>query len=78
MVLETEDENRVFNIAFCTPPENSNRGSAYSGTQCPLRLKRIPIKGPFVETGKGFFGIRFKCMTYPDKTMYPVASCMDC
>ena len=49
MVLETEDENKEFNIAFRTPPANST-GVAH-----------ISIKGPICRTGKGFFEYVFKC-----------------
>lgn len=61
MVLETEDENKVFNIAFRTPPANSTGVAAYFGTQCPLWFKRISVKRSICRTGKGFLKHIFKC-----------------
>ena len=77
LVLENEDENKVFNIAFRTPPENS-KGVAHileHSVLCGSRL--FPAKDPFVELVKGSLNTFLNAMTYPDKTMYPVASCND-
>lgn len=53
MLIENDDENKVFNIAFRTPPKDST-GGTYPGAQCTLRFKGISIKGSFRRTGKGF------------------------
>ena len=77
LVLENEDENKVFNIAFRTPPEDST-GVAHileHSVLCGSRL--FPAKDPFVELVKGSLNTFLNAMTYPDKTMYPVASCND-
>lgn len=75
MVLSNDDENKVFNIAFRTPPEDST-GVAHileHSVLCGSRL--FPAKDPFVELVKGSLNTFLNAMTYPDKTMYPVASC---
>ncbi len=77
VVLENEDENKVFNIAFRTPPEDS-KGTPHileHSVLCGSRL--FPAKDPFVELVKGSLNTFLNAMTYPDKTMYPVASCND-
>ncbi|WP_283680958.1 insulinase family protein [Parablautia sp. Marseille-Q6255] len=77
LVLENEDENKVFNIAFRTPPADST-GVAHileHSVLCGSRL--FPAKDPFVELVKGSLNTFLNAMTYPDKTMYPVASCND-
>ena len=76
-VLENDDENKVFYIAFRTPPSDST-GVAHimeHSTLCGSR--RFPSKDPFVELVKGSLNTFLNAMTYPDKTMYPVASCND-
>jgi Zn-dependent M16 (insulinase) family peptidase len=37
----------------------------------------FPVKEPFVELAKGSLNTFLNAMTYPDKTVYPVASCND-
>ena len=37
----------------------------------------FPVKDPFVELVKGSLNTFLNAMTYPDKTVYPVASCND-
>lgn len=77
MVLQNEDENKVFNIAFRTPPSDST-GVAHileHSVLCGSRL--FPAKDPFVELVKGSLNTFLNAMTYPDKTMYPIASCND-
>ena len=39
--------------------------------------KNFPAKDPFVELVKGSLNTFLNAMTYPDKTVYPVASCND-
>lgn len=42
-----------------------------------MRLEGIPGEGSFVELVKGSLNTFLNAMTYPDKTVYPVASCND-
>ncbi|MBQ6322139.1 MAG: insulinase family protein [Lachnospiraceae bacterium] len=77
MLLENDDDNKVFNIAFRTTPFN-NTGVAHimeHSVLCGSRL--FPAKDPFVELVKGSMNTSLNAMTFSDKTMYPVASCND-
>ena len=77
MVIENDDDNKVFNIAFRTPPKNST-GVAHILEHSVLCGSRdFPLKDPFVELVKGSLNTFLNAMTYPDKTCYPVASCND-
>ncbi|MCI6159064.1 MAG: insulinase family protein [Selenomonadaceae bacterium] len=72
--LENEDDNKVFSISFRTPPTDDT-GVAHiveHSTLCGSR--KYPLKEPFVELVKGSLNTFLNAMTYPDKTMYPVAS----
>ncbi len=77
MVLANDDENKVFNIAFKTLPTD-NTGVAHIMEHSVLcGSRRFPVKDPFVELVKGSLNTFLNAMTYPDKTMFPVASCND-
>ncbi len=72
--LENEDDNKVFSITFRTPPKDDT-GVAHiveHSTLCGSR--KYPLKEPFVELVKGSLNTFLNAMTFPDKTMYPVAS----
>ena len=76
-LLPSEDDNKVFYIAFRTPPEDST-GVAHIIEHTVLCGSRdFPVKDPFVELVKGSLNTFLNAMTYPDKTVYPVASCND-
>lgn len=77
MVIESDDENKVFNIAFRTPPKNSTGVAHILEHSVLCGSKNFPLKDPFVELVKGSLNTFLNAMTYPDKTMYPVASCND-
>ncbi|WP_294521020.1 insulinase family protein [uncultured Anaerovibrio sp.] len=77
LYLKNKDDNKVFSIAFRTPPEDDT-GVAHiieHSTLCGSR--KFPLKEPFVELVKGSLNTFLNAMTYPDKTVYPVASCND-
>ncbi len=74
LVLENDDDNKVFSATFRTPPEN-NTGIAHILEHSVLcGSKNFPVKEPFVELMKGSLQTFLNAMTFPDKTMYPVAS----
>lgn len=75
MILENEDENKVFNIAFRTPPADSTGVAHILEHSVLCGSKKFPSKDPFVELAKGSLNTFLNAMTYPDKTMYPIASC---
>ncbi|MCR5093568.1 MAG: insulinase family protein [Lachnospiraceae bacterium] len=76
-VLTNDDENKVFYIGFRTPPADST-GVAHIIEHTVLCGSRdFPVKDPFIELAKGSLNTFLNAMTYPDKTVYPVASCND-
>ena len=77
MLLANDDENKVFNIAFRTPPANSTGVAHIIEHTVLCGSERFPLKDPFVELVKGSLNTFLNAMTYPDKTMFPVASCND-
>lgn len=73
--VSNDDENKVFYIGFRTPPEDST-GVAHIVEHTVLcGSMKFPAKDPFVELVKGSLNTFLNAMTYPDKTVYPVASC---
>lgn len=74
-VLENGDDNKVFNIAFRTPPSDSTGVPHILEHSVLCGSDKYPVKDPFVELVKGSLNTFLNAMTYPDKTMYPVASC---
>ena len=72
--LENDDENKVFDITFRTPPADST-GVAHIMEHCVLGgSRKYRVKEPFVELVKGSLKTFVNALTYPDKTTYPVAS----
>ncbi len=72
--LGNTDDNKVFFISFRTTPDNS-KGVPHimeHSTLCGSR--KFPLKEPFVELVKGSLNTFLNAITWPDKTMYPVAS----
>ncbi len=76
-LLENADENKVFNIGFRTPPSDSTGVPHIMEHSVLCGSRDFPVKDPFVELVKGSLNTFLNAMTYPDKTMYPVASCND-
>ena len=76
-VLSNDDENKVFSIAFRTPPANSTGVAHIIEHTVLCGSRKFPLKDPFVELAKGSLNTFLNAMTYPDKTVYPVASCND-
>ena len=72
--LENDDDNKVFSISFRTPPEDSTGTPHIMEHSVLCGSKKFPIKEPFVELVKGSLHTFLNAMTFPDKTMYPVAS----
>jgi len=72
--LENSDENKVFGITFRTPPADST-GIAHIMEHSVLGgSRKYQVKEPFVELLKGSLYTFLNAMTYPEKTVYPVAS----
>ena len=77
LLMENKDENKVFSIGFRTPPENSTGVPHILEHSVLCGSRDFPLKDPFVELVKGSLNTFLNAMTYPDKTVYPVASCND-
>ena len=75
--IENDDENKVFYIGFRTPPEDSTGVPHIIEHSVLCGSDKYPSKDPFVELAKGSLNTFLNAMTYPDKTVYPVASCND-
>lgn len=73
--LSNDDENKVFYIGFRTPPEDSTGVPHIIEHSVLCGSKKYPAKDPFVELAKGSLNTFLNAMTYPDKTVYPIASC---
>ena len=76
-LISNDDDNKVFSIAFRTPVENSTGVPHILEHSVLCGSKNFPIKDPFVELAKGSLNTFLNAMTFPDKTVYPVASCND-
>ena len=72
--LENDDDNKVFSIAFRTPPIDDTGVAHIVEHSVLCGSRKYPLKEPFVELVKGSLNTFLNAMTYPDKTMYPVAS----
>ena len=77
VLLPNEDDNKVFYIGFRTPPKDSTGVAHILEHSVLCGSDKFPIKDPFVELVKGSLNTFLNAMTYPDKTVYPVASCND-
>lgn len=75
LLMENDDENKVFTIGFRTPPEDSTGLPHILEHSVLCGSKNFPVKDPFVELVKGSLNTFLNAMTYPDKTVYPIASC---
>ena len=74
-LLSNNDENKVFCIGFRTPPSDSTGVPHIMEHSVLCGSEKFPVKDPFVELVKGSLNTFLNAMTYPDKTVYPVASC---
>ena len=77
VLIENEDENKVFSVGFRTPPQDSTGLPHILEHSVLCGSREFPAKDPFVELVKGSLNTFLNAMTYPDKTVYPVASCND-
>jgi presequence protease len=74
LFMENEDTNKVFGVSFRTPVSDSTgvphilEHSVLNGSQ------NYPVKEPFVNLVKSSLNTFLNAMTYPDRTVYPVAS----
>jgi hypothetical protein len=69
-----DDENKVFGVSFRTPPSDSTGIAHILEHSVLCGSKKYPVKAPFLEMLKSSLNSFLNAMTYPDKTIYPVAS----
>ncbi|MDD3183697.1 MAG: insulinase family protein [Anaerostipes sp.] len=74
VVVSNEDDNKVFQIGFRTPPKDDTGVPHILEHSVLCGSREFPLKDPFVELVKGSLNTFLNAMTYPDKTVYPVAS----
>ena len=72
--IENDDQNKVFSIAFRTPAINNSGLTHILEHSVLCGSKKYPVKDPFVELLKSSLNTFLNAFTFPDKTMYPVAS----
>lgn len=75
--LKNDDDNKVFSISFRTPPMDSTGVPHILEHSVLCGSRKFPVKEPFVELVKGSLNTFLNAFTFPDKTMYPVASTND-
>ncbi len=75
VVMTNDDDNKVFSIGFKTPAYNDTGLQHILEHSVLCGSRKYPVKDPFVELCKGSLNTFLNAMTYPDKTVYPVASC---
>ena len=76
-LISNDDDNKVFYIGFRTPPEDETGVPHIIEHTVLCGSDKFPVKDPFVELVKGSLNTFLNAMTYPDKTLYPVASYND-
>ena len=77
ILIENDDNNKTFCIGFRTPPADDTGVAHIMEHSVLCGSKKFPVKDPFMELVKGSLNTFLNAMTYPDKTLYPVASTND-
>src|SRR5262245_15504741 len=72
--LVNDDENKVFGVAFRTPPSDSTGLPHILEHSVLCGSRKYPVKDPFIQLAKGSLNTFLNAFTYPDKTCYPTAS----
>lgn len=74
LFLQNEDANKAFSIAFKTPPADDTGVFHILEHSVLCGSEKFPVKEPFVDLLKTSMQTFLNALTFPDKTMYPVAS----
>lgn len=77
LYLQNDDSNKAFSIAFKTPPADDTGVFHILEHSVLCGSDKFPVKEPFVDLLKSSMQTFLNAMTFPDKTMYPVASTND-
>src|SRR5262245_31439173 len=65
--LVNDDENKVFGIAFRTPPPDSTGLPHILEHSVLCGSRKYPVKDPFIQLAKGSLNTFLNAMTYPDR-----------
>lgn len=76
-VIANDDDNKVFSIGFRTPHEDETGVPHIIEHTTLCGSDKFPVKDPFMELAKGSLNTFLNAMTYPEKTLYPIASYND-
>ena len=74
LYISNEDDNKVFCIAFRTPPTDCTGVAHIMEHSVLAGSEKFPTKEPFVDLLKGSLQTFLNAFTADDRTMYPVAS----
>ena len=74
MFIENDDANKAFSITFKTPAADDTGVFHILEHSVLCGSEKFPVKEPFVNLLKTSMQTFLNAMTFPDKTMYPVAS----
>lgn len=74
LYLQNEDIEKAFSIAFKTPAFDNTGVFHILEHSVLCGSKKFPVKEPFVSLLKSSMQTFLNAMTFPDKTMYPVAT----
>ena len=74
LFVQNDDDNKVFSVAFRTPPKDDTGVSHIVEHSVLCGSRKYPLKEPFIELAKGSLNTFLNAMTFPDKTVYPIAS----
>jgi hypothetical protein len=74
MSVEADDDNKVFGVAFRTPVSDSTGIAHIMEHSVLCGSRKYPVKDPFIQLRRTSLQTYLNAMTYPDRTVYPVAS----
>ena len=72
--FDNTEQEKVFSIGFQTLPYDDNGVAHILEHSVLAGSKKYPLKDPFFQLVKGSLQTFLNAMTYPDKTIYPIAS----
>lgn len=72
--VESDETNKVFGIAFRTPASDSTGVPHIMEHSVLCGSRKYPLKDPFIQLRRTSLQTYLNAFTYPDRTVYPVAS----
>lgn len=72
--LHCDDQENLFSVGFRTPPSDSTGTPHILEHSVLAGSEKYPVKDAFNELAKGTLQTFINAFTFPDKTVYPVAS----